>query len=250
MKKNIPKYIGPEISRTSKKMTKQEIKDRFDKESAELYSQRKPAWLPEFDFAFSLIAQAIKPCMKPKAKIIDLGAGTGNLSRIIFEKYKDLRITLVDFSENMLKQVPNVLKDFSGTYEIARGDIFKIDFNKNAYNAVISSFAIHHGRGINTYKKLYMNIFRWLKKGGIFICCDVINGDNKNLSELNERCWALFLKNQDFTNSNIDKILNNYHREDTPLSINQHIKILNEIGFKSADVLWKKYNFGINIGIK
>ncbi len=246
----IPKYVGPEKSNKQNQMTKDEIKNRFDSETASLYSQRAPSWLPEVDFSFSLIQKTLEPFLTKNSRIADLGAGTGNLSRTIFEAYPNVKIDLIDFSENMLSEVKNVLSKFKGKYKTITEDIFKYKLKCNTYNAVVSSFAIHHAREEKVYKNLYQNIFNSLTDSGIFICCDVIEGDNDYLSSLNEKDWSTFLSNQGFEKDEIGKILDGYHREDSPIPMNNHFNLLKDVGFKSVDVLWKKYNFGIYVGIK
>jgi len=44
-----------------RKMTQEEIKARFDAETAAVYSQRKPLWLPEHDYAMGLVLKALEP---------------------------------------------------------------------------------------------------------------------------------------------------------------------------------------------
>lgn len=249
-KNTIPKYIGPQKSNKSNKMTKDEIKHRFDNETASLYSQRDPSWLPEFTFSFSLVQRAIRPFINKNSIVADLGAGTGNLSRTILEAYPDIRIELFDFSTNMLREVKHVLSEFEGKYKTIIADIFNYTLFDNMYSAVVSSFAIHHARDDNTYKKVYENIYNALTEPGIFICCDVISGDNSFLSSLNEEDWSNFLKDQGFDKDKTDQILNNYYREDSPISMKNHLKLLLEAGFQNVDVVWKKYNFGIYAGIK
>jgi len=248
--KKIPRYVGPEKSDKKNKMSKTEIKNRFDSETASSYSQRNPAWLPEFSFSFSLIQKTVKRFIPSGARLLDLGAGTGNLSRTVFEACPDITIDLLDFSENMLNEAPNVLKGFTGRYNIIKDDIFTARFENCVYDGVISSFAIHHGRTKTIYGNLYKNIYNWLKTPGMFICCDVIAGDDAELSELNEHGWREFLKERGFAAGEVEKILNNYHREDSPLSLKNHIELLSAARFNTADILWKKYNFGIYLGIK
>lgn len=241
---------NPEMNDEKNKMTQQEIKNRFNNETADLYSQKIPNWFPEVEFAFQLIADTLKSYIKPESKILDLGAGTGNLSKMIFQHYPFIDITLLDFSENMLNQVENVLKDYKDRYQTLIGDIFNFTSKKNEYNHAISSFAIHHARGEKVYLKLYKRIYNCLIAPGTFICCDVIEGDNKNLSKQNEDGWANYLKKQGFTEEQIINKLSNYHREDSPLSINKHLNLLTKAGFKTVDILWKKFNFCVYIGIK
>lgn len=249
-KNKLPKYVGLDISDTNQKMTKKEIKHRFDNETAELYSQRKPIWLPEFEFSFDLIISALKPYIKGGEKLLDLGAGTGKLSRKVLESYENIGITLIDFSENMLAEVPNVLSDFKRKYNTVLADIFDIKLEKNHYNNVISSFAIHHARNIDDYSNLYKNIYNSIIDLGVFICVDVIEGATPYLSKSNENGWEKFLEEQSFTKQDIKKILSNYCREDSPLSIFEHLTLLKKSGFDKVDLLWKKYNFGVYMGIK
>ena len=48
----------------------------------------------------------------------------------------------------------------------------------------------------------------------------------------------------------LEKILNNYHREDSPVSVKTHLDSLAGAGFTAADILWKEYNWGVYTGVK
>jgi tRNA (cmo5U34)-methyltransferase len=247
---SLPKYVGPAASSLGRKMTPEEIKSRFDVETAAAYSQQNPPWLPNYAGAMDLVLQALKLYLPSTARIIDLGAGTGNLSRRVLQAFPDCHLTLVDFSQNMLDGTAGVLAGFEGRYELLLHDMWNIDFQAGAYDAVVASFALHHGRGETVYKKMYQNIFRWLKTPGVFACCDVVNGDAPSLSDINEAGWRQFLVHEEFSAPDIERLFANYHREDSPLSLKQHLNLLSQVGFASADVLWKKSNFSVYVGIK
>jgi tRNA (cmo5U34)-methyltransferase len=249
-KNPIPKYSGPEIEDNHRLMTKKEIKERFDNETASIYSQRVPIWIPEYKKAINLLVTTIQRYCPKKAQFIDLGAGTGNASRSILEKIPDCSITLVDFSNNMLNEVENLLVEFKGRYSIRVDDFHHIEFTPERYDGVYSTFALHHTRGIESYRKLYRNIYSWLKPDGIFICCDVVEGDNKEFTILNEQGWHNYLINQDFTTHEIEKIFSNYHKEDTPISLKNHINSLQKVGFRDIDVLWKRFNLALYAAVK
>lgn len=248
--KTMPNYIGPEISDSASKMSRGEIKNRFDAEVASLYSQRKHAWLPEFEYAFNLIPSLLKRVGLKRGKILDIGAGTGNLSRTVLESIPDVTVTLLDFSHNMLSEAPTVLSGFDGRYDLQTGDFLEAPFPSAVFSAVISSFSIHHCRGESEYLQLYEKIFNTLAPSGIFACCDVVAGSNEHLSEMNEAEWRYFLTGQGFLSTDVEKILSNYHREDSPLSIPAHIDLLRKAGFTAADVIWKRANFAVYAAIK
>jgi tRNA (cmo5U34)-methyltransferase len=251
MKDNeIPKYSGPDTLNRTEKMSKAEIKNRFDNETAALYSRRDPAWLPDFGYAFDLMSQLIRPFVKSGSRILDIGAGTGNLSRTILEKIGGIHATLLDFSGNMLDEAPNVLASFKGMFDIINADFMTYDIGAGHYNAAVSSFAIHHLREDREYLALYKKIFESLSEPGIFACCDVVAGSTTEISELNEEEWTRYLRSRDFKEADITKILSNYKIEDSPISLSKHTELLGKAGFDTTDVIWKKANFGIYVGIK
>jgi tRNA (cmo5U34)-methyltransferase len=246
----LPRYVGPEISHLDQKMTKEEIRVRFDAELAAAYSQRKPAWLPEYDRVLGLVAKVLEPYLVSQpASVLDLGAGTGNLSRRILRAFPESRVTLVDFSQNMLDEAPNVLEAFPGRYDVQRADFWQVDFPPGQFEAVISSFALHHGRGEAVYRDLYRNIYCWLKSPGAFVCCDVVEGDTPDLTAMNIAGWRQHLTGR-ISPADIERLFENYRREDSPISLRQHLGLLAEAGFCSADVVWKRYNFAVYVGIK
>ncbi len=231
-------------------MSQEEIKARFDAETAAAYSQRKPLWLPEYEYAMSLVLQVLGSYLPASAQLADLGAGTGNLSRRVLKALPDSHVTLVDFSQNMLNEAPRLLSAFDGRYRIILEDFWRAEFPAGEYDGVVTSFALHHGRGEAAYEDLYRKIYRWLKAPGIFVCCDVVEGDTRTIAEMNEAGWRGFLQKRDFAAEDIERIFSNYRREDSPLSLRQHLHLLARAEFSAADVLWKRFNFAVYVGIK
>lgn len=244
-----PRYIGPDTSKRTEKLSRAEIQGRFDKEVAALYSQRDPIWLPEFRQMFALVPELLKPYLKSDAVILDVGAGTGNLSRTVFEAIPGVKCVLMDFSANMLSAAPLVLSAFADRFETLVADFMDADFGTAKYDAIISSFALHHCRGKAEYAPLYQKFAHALKPGGVFVCCDVVAGADETLSLINENGWRAFLIEQGLEPAEVERILSNYHVEDSPLDIPAHLILLKEAGFKTVDVVWKRSNFAIYIGL-
>mgnify|MGYP000886992318 CR=1 FL=1 len=245
-----PRYVGLEHAGRVEKLSREEIRDRFGRETASAYSQRDLIWMPEFRQMIGMIPELLRSRLPAHAIILDLGAGTGNLSRTVLEALPEVKIALMDFSENMLSEVPNVLTDFPGRYEILRDDFIEADFGVERYAAVISSFAIHHCRGEAEYSRLYGRLFKALQPGGIFVCCDVVAGADEVLTQLNEDGWRSLLRNENLSEKDIERILANYHIEDSPLDLGSHLRLLKEAGFSIVDVVWKRINFAVYTAIR
>jgi tRNA (cmo5U34)-methyltransferase len=248
--KRIPKYIGPDTSSRTGKMSRAEIQGRFDKEVAALYSQRDPIWLPDFKYMFGLVPRLIEPYLGVDSVVLDIGAGTGNLSRTVLETFPQVKCILSDFSANMLSAAPQVLAEFEGRFETVVSDFIDADFGTNRFSAAISSFAIHHCRNNEEYGRVYGTIGKALTSPGIFVCCDVVAGADLNMTAQNENEWFSLLLQQGLLKEEVERILSNYHVEDSPIDLWTHLGLLKEAGFGAMEIVWKKSNFAVYAGIK
>jgi hypothetical protein len=66
----------------------------------------------------------------------------------------------------------------------------------------------------------------------------------------NEREWVSFLGQQGLSKDEADRILSNYHVEDSPIDLWTHLQLLKGAGFNSVEVAWKRSNFAVYVGIK
>jgi tRNA (cmo5U34)-methyltransferase len=96
---------------------------------------------------------------------------------------------------------------------------------------------------------MYRRIHAWLKPGGIFACCDVVDGDTPELAALNLSGWRQYLTGK-LTPEHVERMFSNYRREDSPISLRKHLSYLAEAGFGATDILWKRFNFAVYVGIK
>lgn len=227
-----------------KLLTREEIKARFEAENPQAYSKYHPIFAPEYDFAFSLLLDVITPYIPQEARILDLRAGTGYLSLQILSRFPHVHVKLLDFSPNMLGAVDDLLADYAGHYSVLCNDFLATTLEHESFHAVVSSFAIHHARGLDEYRNLYERIYHALKPGGVFSCLDLVASVTPAWSEVMEKGWRSHLETR-FDVAIIEHTLHNYHTEDSPLSIPEHFTCLSQAGFSIADILWKTHNFAL-----
>jgi tRNA (cmo5U34)-methyltransferase len=228
-----------------------QVKARFEKEPAPGYGEQMQKWIPGYDEAHALILDALRLHLPPASRLLDLGAGTGRVSKIILEAFDDCHISLTDFSANMLAEAPRKLAGYAGRFDTTAGDFFSeaVNYPEASFDGVVSVFAVCHGRGEETYRALYRKIQRWLKPGGGFICYDHVLGDTQKFTVLNMARWKQYMELSQSKESIQEGIVSTY-QEDSPLSLRQHLRLLEEAGFSAADVLWKKDIFGVYAGVK
>tara|TARA_B100001146_G_C16154119_1_gene422586 strand:+ start:256 stop:1029 length:774 start_codon:yes stop_codon:yes gene_type:complete len=104
---------------------------------------------------------------KPRT-ILDIATGTGDLAIQFAEKISAEKIVGLDLSEGMLSVARKKVsgKEISEKIEFVQADSEALPFEDNTFDAITVSFGI---RNFENLEKGLSEIFRVLKKGGIFV---------------------------------------------------------------------------------
>ncbi|MBF0276415.1 MAG: class I SAM-dependent methyltransferase [SAR324 cluster bacterium] len=103
-------------------------------------------------------------------RVLDLGAGTGNLS-LLLDGYEEL--VCVDISAKMLEISENKLSSLEKIKFINEDLLGYFDISGNPFDSIVSSYAIHHlteAEKLLLFRKLYHS----LNPGGIAILGDLM----------------------------------------------------------------------------
>lgn len=224
-----------------------DVQEHFDSE-AEAYDSLILTLIPNYSEMTDVLVNSIPFNEKKTFKVLDLGCGTGNISRKIKDKFPNSKIHCVDLAENMVKIAQKKLSNYSDiTYET--GDFQKISLNSD-YEVIVSSLAMHHLKTDQDKKEVYQKVYESLTSGGVFYNADVVLGSTDYLQNLYIEKWKEFMALNHSHNEIENKWMPTHRREDKPAKMIDHIRWLQEAGFKQVDVLWKYYNYGVYGGLK
>lgn len=123
----------------------------------------------------------------PNAKVLDVCAGSGDISIGIAEKYKDTQITALDASEPMLEIAKQKAKNLDNiTYVV--GDALNLPFADDSFDVAIISFGL---RNLENIEKGLLEMQRVVKPGGYVVNID----QGKPSSSLFKMIYQLYFYN-------------------------------------------------------
>jgi len=165
-------------------------------------------------------------------RILDLGAGAGRLIELVKAIRPDAEFVALDFSPTMLAELH---KRFDGDRRVAIADHnFEEPLpSMGLFDAVISSFAIHHVTHARK-RTLYEEIFKITEPGGVF--CNLEHVASPTLNLHMQFLGAIGWPDEDPSNK--------------LLALETQLAWLREIGFQDVDCHWKWRELALFAGAK
>ena len=225
----------------------EKVKEHFEEEAKE-FDNTILKLIPRYNDMISCMVSVIPFDSYEEFKLLDLGSGTGNITKAVKEKYPNSRISCIDIAENMIQMAKIKLEDYTDI-EYYTGDFSEFDFDEK-YDVIVSSLALHHIKTDEDKKSFYSKIYAALKEGGVFLNSDVVLGSNEKLSQIYRENWIDFMLLNLPEEEVREKWIPKQIEEDFPAPLNKHLKWLSEKGFKSIDVVWKYYGLVVYSGTR
>lgn len=225
----------------------EKIKKHFEGEARE-FDEIIRKLIPYYQDMVAAVIETIPFEESAILEVIDLGCGTGTVARAVKDAFPNARITCLDLSGNMLQMAAGKFGDANDTNYI-NCSFYDFDFDEK-YDAMVSSLALHHLVSMEDKMDFYRKIYSSLKTGGVFINADVVTASTDFLQNVYMRRWKDFMCGNMPENEVENKWIPKYYEEDRPVSMMEHLDMLNKAGFKITDVVWKYYNYAVYMAVR
>ena len=115
-----------------------------------------------------LLDQILKGRFPQNYKILDAGCGEGR--NLIYFLRNNHRVYGIDINEDAIGMLKYVATSVNRTYPLKRfvvGDLVKIPWKNNKFDAIISSAVLHFAENENHFQQMVAELDRVLKPGGL-----------------------------------------------------------------------------------
>ena len=167
-------------------------------------------------------------------RVLDLGSGDGRLLSLVKLARPQARAVAVDFSEAMLSRLRERFAA-DAAVEIIAHDLSQPLSALGTFDAVVSSFAIHHVAH-ERKRALYAETHHALLPGGIFLNLEHVSSPTDALHRRFNEALGIRPGEEDPSNKLLD--------------VETQLGWLREVGFHDVDCAWKWLELALLVGTK
>ena len=213
------------------------MRDNKSAHNSGVYDERITSVLPYYREYHAQIIDLVDKLDIPNPNWLDTGCGTGTLAARVFEMRDDVRFTLADPSVGMLEKAKEKLS--GRDVEFINQSSLEISFT-DEYD-IVTAVQSHHYLQKDERKRAVQNCYEALKESGLFVTFENICMSDPKSDEIAMKRWVAFLEEHGNTPEEVQIQKDRRGVETLPITIEEHINLLRDCGFRSVDLLWTSY---------
>ncbi|WP_100976276.1 carboxy-S-adenosyl-L-methionine synthase CmoA [Helicobacter pylori] len=231
----------------------------FDEKVAHVFDDMLERSIPYYhemlDLGAYFIAQNLKeniypkslPKPLPKPLIYDLGCSTGNFFIALNQQIQqDIELVGIDNSMPMLKKAQEKLKDFNNVrFECM--DFLEVEFKEASAFSLL--FVLQFVRPMQR-EVLLKKIYNSLALNGVLLVGEKIMSEDRILDKQMIELYYLYKQNQGYSHNEIAFKREALENVLVPYSLKENIALLESVGFKHVEALFKWVNFTLLVARK
>lgn len=224
----------------------------FDEKVAHVFDDMLERSIPYYREMLNLgayfIAQNLKenihpkslPKSLPKPLIYDLGCSTGNFFIALNQQIQqDIELVGIDNSMPMLKKAQEKLKDFNNVrFECM--DFLEVEFREASAFSLL--FVLQFVRPMQR-EVLLKKIYNSLALNGVLLVGEKIMSEDRILDKQMIELYYLYKQNQGYSHNEIAFKREALENVLVPYSLKENVALLESVGFKHVEAVFKWVNF-------
>ncbi|WQY02078.1 carboxy-S-adenosyl-L-methionine synthase CmoA [Helicobacter pylori] len=223
----------------------------FDEKVAHVFDDMLERSIPYYyemlDLGAYFIAQNLKENLNPNPLIYDLGCSTGNFFIALNRQIQqEIELVGIDNSMPMLKKAQEKLKDFNNArFECM--DFLEVEFKEASAFSLL--FVLQFVRPMQR-EVLLKKIYNSLALNGVLLVGEKIMSEDRILDKQMIELYYLYKQNQGYSHNEIAFKREALENVLVPYSLKENIALLESVGFKHVEALFKWVNFTLLVARK
>jgi tRNA (cmo5U34)-methyltransferase len=200
--------------------------------------------IPFYETIHSQAVDVVRSTRPEATCWLDTGCGTGYLVELALPCFPMTSFMLTDPSEAMLEQAKNRLQGIpkNRVKFLAPNPTEKLEvYAKRVHPQVITAILAHHYLHESQRRLATLTCYRLLEEGGVFVTAENIRPIGQEVVSLELSRWKRFQIEHGRSAAAVEEHAKRFDSEYFPISIDEHVSLLHETGFKSVNPFWASH---------
>lgn len=213
------------------------MKDNNSAFNVDEYDEKIAQTLPYYQDFYQTVVDLVSVYFKEEPRWLDVGCGTGKMAEVALANLEVESFLFFDSSSKMIEFVSKKFK--LSNVDFLNESIEKLSFN-NEFD-IITAIQVNHYLHRDKRIIAIENCYRGLKDNGIFITFENYAPFSDVGKELGLARWKKYQLNHGRNINEVQNHLNRYGQDYFPITINEHMKLIKDCGFKVVEIIWLSY---------
>lgn len=191
--------------------------------------------VPCYEHMLDTILRYVPEDLRPR-HILELGCGSGHLTRRVLARFPDAEIVGLDHSAELLRVCDHTLDE--GRFVGVRADFEGLPFTPGRFDLCVSSIAIHHVDDA-AKQRLFASVFEALRPDGVFAYSDQFRGETAEIYAKHMESWKREAFALGATEGEWDAWMRHQERDDHHATLRDQVRWLEDAGFAPVDCVWR-----------
>jgi SAM-dependent methyltransferase len=211
------------------------------------YDRRIRGLIPHYDELIAEAARALGAARRPIRRIVDLGIGTGTLTRACLGVAPAARVVGIELDASMSAMAKQRLGRLATRVRMIHGSFLDVPLPLS--DAIVATYALHHIKSRRDKRAFYRKCARALRPGGVLVSGDCFPPASPQLWERDVNEWIAHLARTFGTRARAKREFESWKDEDTYVPLAEELRLLTEAGFR-VDVAWRRSPFAVVAAVK
>lgn len=202
------------------------------------YDENIRKTIPYYE-SFSDETNQLVKTARPRPELwVDTGCGTGHLVSKALNEFPETRFILADPSKGMLEQARQRLAGHENVRFLEPVGSQGLPNHLTEKADVITAIQCHHYLQKDQRASAIAACYEALKDGGLLVVFENIRPETKEGLKIGIELWRQFQLAQGRSEAAVEAHLKRFDVEYFPITVREHLELLRESGFRTAELFW------------
>lgn len=210
------------------------MKDNASAFNVSNYDEKIKMTLPYYEDFYKQVIDVVKIQFDRPLRWLDVGCGTGKMAEAAFNNVNIDRFVFYDNSKQMIETAQKRFRNKNADF-IA---LSVQELDKSEEFDIATAIQVFHYLQREERTEAVRKCYNALRTNGMFITFENFAPFSEYGKGLFLNRWRQYQLSQGKSAGECDNHINRYGKDYFPISISEHLELLNNCGFKGVEILW------------